>query len=239
MGLDNGVRLTWVGHATWILETPGGKRVLIDPWVSGNPVVPDRLSDPGPADVFLLTHAHSDHIGDVEPLAARHHPAAIISMVELADHLEARGVENVIGMNKGGTVEAAGLRFTMVPASHSSSIGDADGTIRYMGEANGYVVTLESGFRIYVAGDTCVFGDMALIGRLYRPDLAILPIGDHFTMGPFEAAEAIRLLGVKRVVPTHYGTFAALTGTPHALREAAADVIGLEVLDVEPGGTVS
>jgi L-ascorbate metabolism protein UlaG (beta-lactamase superfamily) len=238
MGLDNGVRLTWVGHATWILETPGGKRVLIDPWVTGNPVVPEQLKDPGPADVFLLTHGHSDHVGDVAQLAERHSPQAVLCMVELGDYLERQGVQNVVAFNKGGTVEVAGIRFTMVPASHSSSIGDDNGGIIYLGEANGYVVTVENGFRIYVAGDTCVFGDMALIGRLYAPDLAILPIGDHFTMGPFEAAEAIRLLGVKRVVPTHYGTFGLLTGTPNALRDAATDVSGLEVLDVQPGGTV-
>lgn len=239
MGLDNGVRLTWVGHATWILETPGGKRVLIDPWVTGNPSVPAELADPGPADVFLITHAHSDHTGDVVELAQRHSPEAILAMIEYGDHLEAQGVQNVIGYNKGGTAEAAGIRFTMVAASHSSSVGLADGSILYMGEANGYIVTLENGYKIYVAGDTCVFGDMALIGRLYAPDLAILPIGGFYTMDPFEAAEAIRLLGVKKVVPTHYGTFDALSGTPQQLRDAAADVLGLEVLDVRPGGTVA
>jgi len=238
MGLDNGVRLTWVGHATWILETPGGKRVLIDPWVTGNPVVPEHLSDPGPADIFLLTHGHSDHIGDVAQLAERHSPKAVLCIAELGGYLEGQGVENVVGFNKGGTVEAEGIRFTMVPAGHTSSIDDGNGGIIYLGESNGYVITLENGFRIYHAGDTCVFGDMALIGRLYSPDLAILPIGDHFTMGPFEAAEAIRLLGVKRVVPTHFGTFGLLTGTPEALRDEAADVSGLEVLDVQPGGTV-
>jgi len=237
MALGNGLRLTWVGHATWIMETPGGKRVLIDPWVTGNPVVTDDLRDPGPADVILLTHGHSDHTGDVIDLASRHSPSAVLAMVELGDHLESKGVENVIGFNKGGTVEAAGLRFTMVDARHSSSLQDGD-TIVYTGEPAGYVVTLEDDRRVYVAGDTCVFGDMALIGRLYKPDIAILPIGDFFTMGPFEAAEAIRLLGVRTVVPTHYGTFGALTGTPDALRREAADVQGLEVLDVPPGGTV-
>jgi L-ascorbate metabolism protein UlaG (beta-lactamase superfamily) len=143
----------------------------------------------------------------------------------------------VPGSNKGGTVEAAGLRFTMVDAHHSSSLQDGD-TIVYTGEPAGYIVTLEDDRRVYVAGDTCVFGDMALIGRLYRPDIAILPIGDFFTMGPYEAAEAIRLLGVRTVVPTHYGTFGALTGTPDALRSEASDVQGLEVLDVQPGGTI-
>jgi L-ascorbate metabolism protein UlaG (beta-lactamase superfamily) len=237
MGLGNDVRLTWVGHATWILETPGGKRVLIDPWVTGNPVVPEHLQDPGPADVFLLTHGHSDHIGDVVDLASRHSPAAVLAQAELGGYLEGKGVENVVGFNKGGTVEAEGVRFTMVSGSHSSSIQDGGQTV-YLGESNGYVITLENGYRIYHAGDTCVFGDMALIGRLYKPDAAILPIGDFFTMGPFEAAEAIRLTGVKKVVPTHYGTFGLLTGTPDQLREEASDIDGLEVLDVQPGGTV-
>src|SRR4051794_19611061 len=135
MGLDNGVRLTWVGHATWILETPGGKRVLIDPWVTGNPVVPENLADPGPADVFLLTHGHSDHIGDVTQLAERHSPEAVLCIVELGGYLEGKGVQNVVAFNKGGTVEAAGLRFTMVPASHTSSITDDDGGIIYLGES--------------------------------------------------------------------------------------------------------
>jgi L-ascorbate metabolism protein UlaG (beta-lactamase superfamily) len=237
MGLGNGLRLTWVGHGTWIMETPGGKRVLIDPWVTGNPVVTDELRDPGPADVFLITHGHSDHTGDVVQLAAKHSPQAVLAMIELGDYLGSKGVENVIGFNKGGTVEVAGVKFTMVDAHHSSSLQDGD-TIVYTGEPAGYIVTVEDGRRIYVAGDTCVFGDMALIGRLYKPDVAILPIGDFFTMGPFEAAEAIRLLGVRKVVPTHYGTFDALTGTPDALRSEASDVEGLEVLDVRPGGTI-
>jgi L-ascorbate metabolism protein UlaG (beta-lactamase superfamily) len=238
MGLGNGLKLTWVGHATWIMDTPGGKRVLIDPWVSGNPVVPENLQDPGPHDVMLLTHGHSDHTGDVVSLAAKHSPGAVLAMIELGDYLEGKGVQNVVGYNKGGTAEAAGLRFTMVDAHHSSSFGEQDGTIVYTGEPAGYVVTLEDERRVYIAGDTCVFGDMALIGRLYKPDMAVLPIGDFFTMGPMEAAEATRLLGVKKVVCTHYGTFPALTGTPDALREQASDISGLEVLDTSPGGTI-
>ena len=238
MGLGNGLRMTWLGHASWVIETPGGKRLLLDPWVTGNPVVPDELRDPGPFHAMLLTHGHSDHIADALPLAEKHSPEAVMCMIELGDYLEAKGMQNVVGYNKGGTVEAAGLRFTLVDAHHSSSIGEQDGTIVYTGEPAGFIVHLEDGRRLYIAGDTCVFGDMALIGRLYKPDVALLPIGDYFTMGAMEAAEAIRLLGVKKVVPSHYGTFPILTGTPDGVRQEASDVDGLEVLDVEPGGTI-
>jgi L-ascorbate metabolism protein UlaG (beta-lactamase superfamily) len=238
MGLGNGLKLTWVGHATWIMDTPGGKRVLIDPWVSGNPVVSDEHRDPGPHDVMLLTHGHSDHTGDVVELAGKHSPGAVLAMIELGDYLEGKGVQNVVGFNKGGTVEAAGLRFTMVDAHHSSSFGEQDGTIVYTGEPAGYIVTLEDDRRVYVAGDTCVFGDMALIGRLYRPEIGILPIGDYFTMGAMEAAEACRLLGIRKVVCTHYKTFPIFTGTPEGLRQEASDIDGLEVLATDPGGTI-
>jgi len=212
--------------------------VLIDPWVTGNPVVTDEHRDPGPADVFLLTHGHSDHIGDVVELASKHSPEAVLAMVELGGYLEGKGMQKVVGYNKGGTAEAAGLRFTLVDAHHSSSFGEQDGTIVYTGEPAGCIVHLEDDRRLYIAGDTCVFGDMALIGRLYKPDVAVLPIGGYFTMDPYEAAEAIRLLGVKKVVPCHYGTFPLLAGTPDQLRNEAEDVSGLEVLDTEPGGTI-
>jgi L-ascorbate metabolism protein UlaG (beta-lactamase superfamily) len=135
------------------------------------------------------------------------------------------------GSNKGGTVEAAGVKFTLTNAFHSSSSEEGD----YLGEACGIVVTLEDGKKLYFAGDTCVFGDMQLIGRLYSPDVAILPIGDHFTMGPKEAAVALELLGTRRCVPCHYGTFPILVGTPDELRQLAPDV---DVVDVEPGGTI-
>ncbi len=135
------------------------------------------------------------------------------------------------GMNKGGTVDVDGVRFTMTHAFHSSSF---DGN--YAGEPAGLVITLEDGLTVYFAGDTCVFGDMQLIGRIYGPSVAVLPIGDHYTMGPREAAVALELLGVERCVPCHWGTFPLLTGTPATLREHAP--AGVEIVDVEPGGTV-
>jgi L-ascorbate metabolism protein UlaG (beta-lactamase superfamily) len=235
----NGARLTWFGHATWMLETPGGKRVLIDPWFTGNPKVPEG-TDPGSIDVILLTHGHSDHTADVIRLAAEKKPKAIVGMMELLGYFDGKGVENGVGMNKGGSTEVEWLRVTLTHAHHSSSLADEDGTLIYTGEPAGLIVTLENGFRIYHTGDTCVFGDMALIGELYSPDVAMLPIGDFYTMGPFEAAKAVELIGVKQVIPTHYGTFPLLTGTPDGLREELAkrglgDVV---VHEIDPGGTI-
>ena len=138
--------------------------------------------------------------------------------------------------NKGGTVAIDGVAVTLTDANHSSS-SYADGTFQYLGEAAGLVVELEDGFRIYFAGDTNVFGDMSLIGRIYAPDLAVLPIGDHFTMGPREAAVALELLGVARCVPCHYGTFSLLSGTPEGLRELAPP--GVEILSPQPGETLT
>jgi L-ascorbate metabolism protein UlaG (beta-lactamase superfamily) len=241
MSLGNGVKLTWIGHASFILETPGGKRALIDPWMTGNPVCPDSLHDPGDVDLILLSHGHSDHTGDVVRLAKEKSPAAVICMIELGDYLGSKGVENIIGGNKGGTLSAEGISVTLTHAFHSSSYGEEDGTIVYTGEPAGLIITLENGYRIYFAGDTTVFGDMALIGELYKPDLAMLPIGDFFTMGPMEAAKAVELLGVKHVVPMHYGTFPLLVGTPQGLRDELAKrgLTDVVVEELQPGDTLS
>jgi L-ascorbate metabolism protein UlaG (beta-lactamase superfamily) len=235
----NGARLTWFGHATWLLETPGGKRVLIDPWLTGNPKAPEN-PDLGSIDLILLSHGHSDHTGDLVRLAQEKKPKAVIGMMELLEYFGGKGVENGVGMNKGGSTEAEGIRVTLTHAFHSSSFEDDDGTIVYTGEPAGLIVTLENGFRIYHSGDTTVFGDMALIAELYSPDVAILPVGDFFTMGPYEAAKAVELLGVKQVIPTHYGTFPLLPGTPQELRDQLAKrgLGDVEVLEVEPGGTI-
>jgi L-ascorbate metabolism protein UlaG (beta-lactamase superfamily) len=241
MSLGNGVKLTWIGHASFILETPGGKRALIDPWMTGNPVCPDSLHDPGDVDLILLSHGHSDHTGDVVRLAKEKSPAAVICMIELGDYLGSKGVENIIGGNKGGTLSAEGISVTLTHAFHSSSYGEEDGTIVYTGEPAGLIITLENGYRIYFAGDTTVFGDMALIGELYKPDLAMLPIGDFFTMGPMEAAKAVELLGVKHVLGMHYGTFPLLVGTPQGLRDELAKrgLTDVVVEELKPGDTLS
>jgi L-ascorbate metabolism protein UlaG (beta-lactamase superfamily) len=226
------VSATWLGHASFRFDSPGGTRVYLDPWL-GNPKCPEPEKEPERIDVIALTHGHDDHVGETVELATRFSPR-VIAMVELGSFLGRQGVETdlVTTFNKGGTVEAGGVRFTMVDAKHSSSAPDG----QYAGEPAGYVIAFENGTKVYAAGDTCVFGDMALIGRLYSPDVAILPIGGHYTMDPPQAALALELLGVKRCVPCHYGTFPVLAGTPDELRAAAP---GVEVIAPEPGETIT
>jgi L-ascorbate metabolism protein UlaG (beta-lactamase superfamily) len=224
--------LTWLGHATFRFDTPGGKRVYIDPFLNGNPKCPESELEPERIDVIALTHAHGDHLGDTIELAKKH-DCTVIAAVELADWLQGeQGLENVLDPNKGGTVEADGVKFTLTNAHHSSS----NNNLEYMGEPVGIVAEVENGTKLYFAGDTCVFGDMALIARLYSPDVAILPIGGHYTMDPREAAVALELLDVKRCIPCHYGTFPLLAGTPAQLRELAP---GVQVDDLEPGDSVT
>jgi L-ascorbate metabolism protein UlaG (beta-lactamase superfamily) len=224
--------LTWLGHASFRLDTPGGKRIYVDPWL-GNPKCPDSEKEPERIDVIAITHGHGDHVGETVELSKRFSPE-IVAIVELKGWLGKQGAQvgEMPGPNKGGTVEAGGCRFTLVNAFHSSSSDDGD----YLGEPTGIVVELDGGKKVYFAGDTCVFGDMQLIGRLYSPDLAVLPIGGHFTMDPREAGLACELLGVRRVVPCHYGTFPLLAGTPDELRQHAP---GVDVVALEPGESTS
>jgi L-ascorbate metabolism protein UlaG (beta-lactamase superfamily) len=224
--------LTWLGHSTFRLDTPGGKRIYVDPFLNGNPKCPQDELSPERVDVIALTHGHGDHVGDTVELAKRF-SCTVVAPVELADWLGTKqGVEKVQDPNKGGTVEVDGVKFTMTNAFHSSSNNDGE----YMGEPCGVIVTLESGTKVYFAGDTCVFGDMQLIGRIYSPDVAVLPIGGHYTMDPREAAVALELLGTKRCVPCHFGTFPALTGTPDELAQLAP---GIDIVRIDPGGSVS
>jgi L-ascorbate metabolism protein UlaG (beta-lactamase superfamily) len=226
------VSATWLGHASFRFDSPGSTRVYLDPWL-GNPKCPESEKEPERIDVIALTHGHDDHVGETVELAKRFSPA-IVAMVELASFLGRQGVETdaATTFNKGGTVEAGGVRFTMTDAKHSSACPDG----QYGGEPAGFVIEFENGTKVYAAGDTCVFGDMALIGRLYSPDVAILPIGGHYTMDPPQAALALELLGTQRCVPCHYGTFPLLAGTPEELRAAAPNV---EVIAPEPGETIT
>ena len=225
--------LTWLGHASFRLDSAEGKRIYVDPDLT-NPKCPDGEKEPERCDVIALTHGHSDHAASVVELSKRFGPLPIVALIELKAWLKREGAQtdDAPGPNKGGTVEAEGVKFTLTHAFHSSSSPNGD----YLGEAAGLVVELEDGKKIYFAGDTCVFGDMQLIGRIYSPDVAVLPIGGHFTMDPREAAVACELLGARRVVPCHYGTFPLLTGTPDELRQHAP---GVDIEELEPGETLT
>jgi L-ascorbate metabolism protein UlaG (beta-lactamase superfamily) len=224
------VQLTWLGHGSFRFDTPGGKRVYLDPFFD-NPKFPEDERQPERIDILAITHGHGDHVGNSVELIKEFKPT-VVGQVEIVSWLGGQGAEvgEMPGTNKGGTRDVDGVKFTMTDARHSS--GGPNG--EYLGEAAGYVVEVENGTKLYFAGDTSVFGDMQLIGRVYEPDVAILPIGDHFTMGPKEAAVALELLGVKRCVPCHYGTFPILTGTPEELR----GLTDVEIVELEPGQTV-
>jgi L-ascorbate metabolism protein UlaG (beta-lactamase superfamily) len=220
-------QITWLGHATFQLRFDSGEVLLTDPWTEGNPAYPKGYKIQQ-ADAIAVSHAHFDHTNDVVPLAKKF-DAKVVAIFETAAWFEKKGVKNTIGMNKGGTVDLGFVKLTMTHALHSCAIKDGSDLI-YGGEAAGYVITQRDGRRAYFAGDTAVFSDMALIQQLYQPELAFLPIGDHFTMDPHQAAHAARLLKVKKVIPMHFGTFPALTGTPEALTEKLKD----DAIDVWP-----
>ena len=223
--------LTWLGHATVRIDAEDGRRIYVDPWLNGNPKCPENELDPERADVIAITHAHGDHLGDTVEIAKKH-GSTVVAAVELADWLQIKHeLKNVRDPNKGGTVDVDGVTFTMTHAQHSSS----NNQLEYMGEPCGIVVGVD-GKRVYFAGDTNAFGDMQLIARLYNPEVAVLPIGGHYTMDPKEAALALELLGVKRCVPCHFGTFPLLKGTPDELAKLAPNVT---IERIEPGESVA
>lgn len=236
MALNVGVAIKYLGHSTFLFTTAQGRRILIDPWVEHNPACPvaDRAL-PG-LDLMLITHGHSDHMQDAVSLARLFRPQVVCNF-EISLWLGAKGVGRLTSMNKGGTAHFDEIAVTMVNAHHSSGIIDGDRLI-YGGEPAGYIVDFGNGFRVYHAGDTCLFGDMRLIGELYQPSLVMLPIGDLYTMDPRQAAYACRLLNAGKVIPMHYGTFPILTGTPEELAELVREQ-GVEVITLKPGESVS
>ena len=224
--------LTWLGHASFRLDTDGGKRIYVDPFLGG-PTFPESEKNIDRADAIYVTHGHGDHSSDAIGLGKKL-GCKVLGMVELVEAFAQNGLpeDQAVSFNKGGTVEVDGVRFTMVNAFHSSS-NDAAGGI-YGGEPTGVVIRFDDGKSIYFAGDTCVFGDMQLIARLYAPQVAVLPIGDHYTMGPEEAALALELLGHPRCVPCHWGTFPMLTGTPEQLAAITESLVE----KIQPGDSV-
>jgi len=215
MSLLKGTRITWLGHATVLVQTAKGTNILIDPFITQNPKYPTGYVLPEKIQYVLLTHGHGDHIGDAVPVAQRH-GSFVVAIYELASYIARKGVANIIGMNLGGTAQVEDVALTMVESKHSAGAQDEQG-VHYVGVATGFVLSIANGPVLYHAGDTTVFSDMKLIGDLYHPDVAMLPIGGFYTMGPKEAALAVEFLKPKMVLPLHFGTFPPLTGTPEEL----------------------
>ena len=237
MALNAEVSFTWLGHGTWKVRSARGKDVLIDAWVMNNPATPDTLKTIDKCDLMLITHGHFDHIHDALEIARRTKPT-IVTNHEIGVWLGSKqGIdgERIVAGNQGGTIDVEGIKVTLVQAVHSCGITE-EGGIVYGGDAQGLVIEFENGFTIYFAGDTDVFGDMALIAELSKFDVAFLPIGGFYTMGPQRAAKAVSLLGVKTVVPMHFGTFPILAGRPSQLQELVGNQV--QVLDIKPGDTV-
>jgi L-ascorbate metabolism protein UlaG (beta-lactamase superfamily) len=240
--LGKNITITWLGHATFHIVTPENRRVLIDAWVDGNPSCPDewKAKARDGLDAIFLTHGHFDHISDLVDIAQATR-CQIVCQFDLVSWVTGKGIaeDRVVGFNKGGTVEAAGIRATMTNAQHSSTLAE-NGTIIAMGDAAGYVLRFSNDFAIYVTGDTSATYDMVIIGDLYQPDLTILPIGDHFTMDPRQAAYALKLIRSRYAIGCHWGTFPILTGTPEALQEACKEFnLDAQIIPLRPGESVS
>jgi len=231
MSLLKGTSVTWLGHATVLIQTPKGTNILIDPFIAQNPKYPKNYVLPEKIHYVLLTHGHGDHISDAVPVASKHE-STVVGIYELVAYIGSKGIKNTIGFNLGGTAQLDDVAVTMVEATHSAAAQDEHGT-HYVGVATGFVLSIDDGPVIYDAGDTNVFGDMKLIAELYHPEVAILPIGGYYTMSPKEAALAARLIEPKMILPIHFGTFPPLKGTPKEL----ASLIGpsIEVKDWTPG----
>ncbi len=230
-------KFTFLGHSTVRFDLPSGEVVLIDPWIQQNPSCPKEHQELDRIDAMLITHAHADHMADAVALAKKYRPKVVVATYELCAWLEQQGVEGCSGMNLGGSQDVLGLKVTQVQALHTSGLQDGDRMI-YGGNATGFVVRMPNSFTFYHAGDTALFSDMQLIADLYRPHLAFLPIGDHFTMDPRQAAIACKFLQVQNAVPIHWGTFPLLTGTPEAFEQELASLgVNCRVVTLQPGET--
>ncbi|WP_202183040.1 metal-dependent hydrolase [Chitinophaga solisilvae] len=233
-------QILFIGHASFQLTTPEGKIILIDPWFTGNPALPAGYTIPEKIDLILLTHGHRDHLdAKIMDIIRNSSPKVIANPIVRLFLLENGIPESVFEpMNAGGTVSVLNTKVTMTNAFHFAQVYLPDGKIGYTHASNGFIVWMSDDTSVYYAGDTSVFGDMALIGEIYEPDIAILPIGDRFTMGPLEAAFATRLLKVRHVIPCHYGTMPTLTGTPERFKELTEDLGRLQIHVMKPGETL-
>jgi L-ascorbate metabolism protein UlaG (beta-lactamase superfamily) len=230
------LRITRLGHGGVLYRSPGDAWIWVDRW-SGAPNYADAYRTPERVSVVAPTHCHFDHVGndcaDLVELAGVE-GSTVVGSHELSVWLGARGIES-IGMNKGGTVEVAGIRLTMVHAEHSggATLGAGPDQVTRDFGAWGWIIEFEDGTIVYHTGDTDVFGDMRLMGKRFNPEIAVLPIGGHYTMGPSGAGMAADLIGASMAIPIHYGTFPILAGTPDELRQHT----NVKVVALEPGDT--
>lgn len=229
--MDTNIKAFWLGHSAFKLESPTGKIIYIDPFLSGNPTTPEEFKNPTEIDYILLTHGHEDHVGDTLELAEKT-GCTVVAQVELSQLLKKRGLkeDQRIEFNKGGTVHFDDFSVTLVSANHSSSL---DG--EYAGEAGGLVLSFEDDICFYHLGDTNIFSDLELYGQMYQPHVVAVPIGDHYTMGPEEAAIACDMIDANIAVPTHYGTFPVLSGTPEDFKMFAKKYSSTEVVTPKAG----
>lgn len=219
-------KVRWIGHAAFEIITSGGTRIMIDPWITGNPACPDELERFSDVDLLLITHDHFDHIGEDIPFLTSKKGVTAAVQPEILASLKKEGLKEGVGMNIGGTVSIGDIQITMVQAFHSSNLGSPCG----------YIVTTEDGKKIYHAGDTGVFASMEVLGDMYDIDLALLPIGSVFVMDPVQASFAVQMLRPKKVVPMHYGTFPALVGDPDDfVRLVGENSPEVEVCVLDPG----
>ncbi len=230
----NGLEIRWLGHAAFRIKTPGNKIVYIDPWLE-NPAAPADAKSAEAADIIILTHGHFDHVGNTLELASRT-SARVVSNFEISVFLKSKGLpdDKVIGINTSGSIEVDGITLTMVHAVHSSGISDGEKIVDG-GTAAGFIIRLEDGYTLYHTGDTGLFSDMKLIARLYKPQVVMMCIGGFYTMSPVEAAEAIKLMKPKMVIPMHFGTFPALSGSPDELKKLVPKSAATKIMALKPG----
>ncbi len=230
----NGLEIRWLGHSAFRIKTPGDKIIYVDPWLD-NPVAPPDAKLTNRADLIVLTHGHFDHFGNTLELASQLN-SRVVCNFEISVFLKSKGLpdDRVIGMNTSGSITLDGITFTMVHAIHSSGISDGDKIVDG-GTAAGFVIKLEDGYTIYHTGDTALFTDMKTIARLYKPQVIMMCIGGFYTMSPLEAAEAIKLMKPRMVIPMHYGSFPALSGSPEALKKLLPKSVKTKIMALKPG----